>query len=543
MNRFIDMLRMQGGLLTKLPGAIVFIFAMVFMQATLATYASTSSAQLRIDSVRESLRLGNQYTIQGENEKAFRILNEAYELSKQLPDDKYRRDALNALATVYYNLGQYSLAEKYYKELLDIEELGGNDGDLAIALFNLAHAYASQQKYKDAEQLLERSRALDEKLGNVSGVAFSSKALGDNALAQNNTPLAKVYFTDSLAGFESVGNRLQIATMHIHLGDVARREKQYESAISHYKNAVPLLEYSRFTVILLRAYRGLAGAYSNTGNFESAYSIYNSYALLLQNYLEKQSSDDLERMRTRFETERLSDDNQRLELVNTQQQEKINADREIKMLQLAAIVLSVTVIALVLFFLHRGKRYANEMRGLATTDELTQLPNRRSIMSFARREWDSAQRSGRTFSCLMFDIDHFKLINDTYGHQIGDEVLVAVAKAVNSDRRKSDCVGRVGGEEFLLIASESSAETAAILADRVRRSVEELRFESAPDRVVTISIGVVEFQRQESLDELIQHADSALYEAKSNGRNQVVVCESESKLQADSVSDEVALVG
>ncbi len=427
--------------------------------------------------------------------------------------------------------------------MLDIEELGGNDGDLAIALFNLAHAYASQQKYKDAEQLLERSRALDEKLGNVRGVAFSSKALGDNALVQNNTPLAKVYFTDALAGFESVGNRLQIATMHIHLGDVARREKQYESAISHYKNAVPLLEYSRFTVILLRAYRGLADAYSNAGNFESAYSIYNSYALLLQNYLEKQSSDDLERMRTRFETERLSDDNQRLELVNAQQQEKIDADREIKLLQLAAIALSVTVIALVLFFLHRGKRYANEMRGLATTDELTQLPNRRSIMSFARREWDSAQRSGRTFSCLMFDIDHFKLINDTYGHQIGDEVLVAVAKAVNSDRRKSDCVGRVGGEEFLLIASESSAETAAILADRVRRSVEELRFESAPDRVVTISIGVVEFQRQESLDELIQHADSALYEAKSNGRNQVVVCESESKLQADSVSDEVALVG
>ena len=125
---------------------------------------------------------------------------------------------------------------------------------------------------------------------------------------------------------------------------------------------------------------------------------------------------------------------------------------------------------------------------------------------------------------MMIDIDHFKRINDNYGHQTGDDVLIEFTKTVSSLLRKSDMFGRIGGEEFCILLQNTSAEGAALFAQRVCKTVEDMKVQTG-DKVlhITVSIGMVTLTDEECIEDLIEKSDKALYQAKENGRNQVKV--------------------
>jgi len=168
------------------------------------------------------------------------------------------------------------------------------------------------------------------------------------------------------------------------------------------------------------------------------------------------------------------------------------------------------------------------VRRMAVTDPLTGLRNRRYLVRRIRDEVARAIRYGRPFSCVMFDIDHFKRVNDHWGHEAGDSVLMAVSAVAARHCRVQDVLGRWGGEEFLLLLPETGAEGACQLAERLRRAVEQTRFEhlsSAPS--FTASFGVATFggtpgSAAEIEHELLDRADQALYRAKESGRNRVL---------------------
>lgn len=156
---------------------------------------------------------------------------------------------------------------------------------------------------------------------------------------------------------------------------------------------------------------------------------------------------------------------------------------------------------------------------LSRTDKLTSLANRRRLEEVLHMESLRARRYGKSFSVIMFDIDHFKLINDSFGHQIGDMVLIELARKLGRGARETDIVGRWGGEEFLLVCPETPREVAMGMAERLRRSFDE---EELPHvGRVTASFGVGVFQPDDDLDHLLRRVDQALYRAKSNGRNRV----------------------
>lgn len=157
----------------------------------------------------------------------------------------------------------------------------------------------------------------------------------------------------------------------------------------------------------------------------------------------------------------------------------------------------------------------------ANTDPLTDTHNRRSMESILYREVEVAGRHGTPVSALLLDIDHFKRVNDTYGHEVGDAALVEVAKCIGSHLRISDQLARWGGEEFLVLAPQTNAEQAQVLAKRICEAVATLCIEVVGS--VTTSIGVAEWQRGQNTAELISTADKAMYEAKDHGRNQVIV--------------------
>ncbi|MUH00787.1 diguanylate cyclase [Scytonema sp. UIC 10036] len=173
--------------------------------------------------------------------------------------------------------------------------------------------------------------------------------------------------------------------------------------------------------------------------------------------------------------------------------------------------------------IEQGK-LVKQLEELAITDPLTGIWNRRYLYKQAEMEFQRAQRYHQAFSILMIDIDRFKRINDSYGHNVGDAALKALVPTVKSSLRKTDSFGRFGGEEFLLLLPETYFDTALAIAERIRKSVEKLIITAQEKMIsITVSIGVSSYKLGDpTVETIIQRADAALYQAKNQGRNLVI---------------------
>lgn len=162
-----------------------------------------------------------------------------------------------------------------------------------------------------------------------------------------------------------------------------------------------------------------------------------------------------------------------------------------------------------------------QLRVEARTDWLTQLSNRRGLEESLQLEMDRYQRSGHVFSIAMLDVDRFKTVNDRYGHAAGDEILRRIAAFAGHGRRSYDVLGRWGGDEFLSILPETSAEEAAVVAERMVHAVAMEKLEVRDSGAITLSAGVASASGAPTIDALVEHADQAMYVAKSLGGNRV----------------------
>lgn len=168
----------------------------------------------------------------------------------------------------------------------------------------------------------------------------------------------------------------------------------------------------------------------------------------------------------------------------------------------------------------------NELNLLAATDGLTGLQNARSLHERLSVEFETAKRYQSALTCLLLDIDDFKAINDAHGHPFGDFVLVTLGTVLQQCVRRVDTVGRLGGEEFLIILPRTSPEVAVPVADRIRRAVEQGPFSKEGVKApVTVSIGIACFPRDDIKDKssFLKAVDQALYSAKRSGKNKVVM--------------------
>ncbi len=184
-------------------------------------------------------------------------------------------------------------------------------------------------------------------------------------------------------------------------------------------------------------------------------------------------------------------------------------------------------------------RSANaKLKELAIRDELTGLTNRRHFMHLAANEWGRSVRYNRPMSLAIMDADHFKSINDTFGHFAGDQALIFLADHCKQQLREHDVMGRIGGEEFAILLPETPLDEACRVAERLRESVEQTPIRELPaakngggsllgkDHFLTVSIGVATMEGEETpLEKLLQQADKSLYEAKHSGRNCIRGCD------------------
>jgi diguanylate cyclase (GGDEF)-like protein len=180
----------------------------------------------------------------------------------------------------------------------------------------------------------------------------------------------------------------------------------------------------------------------------------------------------------------------------------------------------------ILFFSMTRERREEEQRGFAMSDPLTGLMNRRAFSDFSERM--NRRRSGlrRAMALLVLDLDHFKSINDRFGHDTGDRMLKCFAEIAETNVRPSDRLFRVGGEEFCFLLPETTIAEAKVVAERIRQSLELVSIDTALGRAeTTVSIGIAATDRDVPIDVLVAAADAALYEAKARGRNRIVTSE------------------
>lgn len=166
------------------------------------------------------------------------------------------------------------------------------------------------------------------------------------------------------------------------------------------------------------------------------------------------------------------------------------------------------------------KEVEDKLKRLATTDSLTQAYNRTLFDEIMGREMERVSRYGQTLSIIIFDLDNFKCVNDSFGHISGDKVLREMADIVRGNIRGVDYLVRWGGEEFLIILPETDLDGAAMLSERIRAVIQDHSFEGVG--TVTVSLGVTAVRAEDTVDTLIKRADEALYMAKGGGRNRVV---------------------
>lgn len=165
-----------------------------------------------------------------------------------------------------------------------------------------------------------------------------------------------------------------------------------------------------------------------------------------------------------------------------------------------------------------NKHLEEKLRKLSLTDPLTNVYNRRYFIEKLEEELDRIQRQGRgTFSIALLDIDHFKSINDCFGHHAGDFILIKLTETINNQIRKIDCLARWGGEEFIILFPHTKLEVATLLTEELRNNISKMDTSIASK--ITASIGVVEYCAGETVDSIIQRADNMMYEAKNAGRD------------------------
>lgn len=167
------------------------------------------------------------------------------------------------------------------------------------------------------------------------------------------------------------------------------------------------------------------------------------------------------------------------------------------------------------------KLMEEEIRRLSITDKLTQSFNRLKLDETLEHQFEWSKSYGFPFATILLDIDHFKLVNDTYGHQVGDRVLIELVEVLRDNVRDGDVVGRWGGEEFLIILPDTTLSDATVMAERLRQGVASHAFTTAGQ--VTISLGVAAFVTDNAPETIVSRADAALYQAKEKGRNRVEV--------------------
>ncbi len=426
------------------------------------------------------------------------------------------------IAIAYRRIGDWQQAERYFTRSVERME-DKQDWDRVITdLIQLGYLYDESGKPQKAKASFERAitvaRAHDEPLSEASaniGLATAQVSLGeyDAALAT----LAR-----AASGFEALQNHGGDDMLLLLTGQALAGKGQHLEAMDRYAQAQPLIEKDGNQRYLALLYQARAASQEALGNAAQALADYKRYSALQTSLQGKMRLEQSRLLEYEYEIRKREFENHRLRAEASTRKSQLQALERVRQWQTLALSLGVLLVAVLGALALRQRKRTRRLRTLAMTDPLTDVASRRAIEKIAERALAEAAQLQAPVSVLLLDLDHFKTINDRYGHAAGDEVLRATTQAWQAQLRGRDRLGRIGGEEFAVVCMDANREQALAIAGRLLAATRALQLPGIdPALHVRTSIGIAQARPGDTRASLFARADAALYRAKHEGRDRV----------------------
>ncbi len=427
------------------------------------------------------------------------------------------------LAHIYRYTGQNETAREIYNNLLATTVEEQNNSSLPLLYHAIAYTFKPKEESADALSWFQKGIDYAQKVDDKMALAHTHLAIGGVNAAIENWPRAIEHVNLTKRYAEQIGAHDLILRADLTLIEVEFATKPSEALLNKIKTLYAEFEHLGDMPAMIKVTQFQLKLLKKLRQFEEALAVADQLAELVKKRAEKNSVEATERMRATYQLERRVEENNRLREQHEIAAKELAAAREMRSLQFTVVILSLSLLIVISIWGYKQLRIRNTMQSLALTDELTKLANRRNIFSYADLNFAQSKTINQALSTIVFDVDHFKLVNDTHGHAGGDVVLQRIAQALLKVGRSQDRLGRTGGEEFMMVLPGANIDTATLVAERMRSVVEALSFDDiAPGFRVTISLGVSsKFARDHTFQDSVLRADNALYRAKRSGRNRV----------------------
>ena len=466
------------------------------MSFTNAMYAFQATKNLQMEAKCLS-SIGGVYEKSGDNATAYDYTSTALDKAYQTGDRLLEARLMNDIGYTHVIFQEYDKALSYLIPCIEYLEDSEDTLLLSYAKDSIAQAYFGMGHIEEALKNEKEAVELSREAGNWYGVASFLAYLSAIYNTKKEYEQALECVNDAQEIAEERGYEMEICNSHKYRAEIYIAMKEYPQALDEYKQGVVIAHRIHTHRLLYEMYQAMSNVCKQNNDFQGALEFYEKF-----HNAKEQALEEREKQERRYR-----------QVIDQAK----NARREADLLQVKNNQLENEI--------NERKQLQQKLEQLAKTDPLTQLLNRRSFFTQAALAYERARRYQKPFSLILFDVDHFKEINDSFGHQAGDQILAKISERLRSKTDQSDLVCRFGGEEFIILIHDADSKQAQAVAKEIKQELNRTIQTTDMPIQVSASFGISTFDPNEavSLDKLIERADDAMYHAKENGRNRITV--------------------
>jgi diguanylate cyclase (GGDEF)-like protein len=468
---------------------------------------------------------GSARSLLGEQAKALFDFLEAQHLYEVAGNATAAQSNLISIATIYRRLGEYDKAGDYLQQSMVVAQRKQDKQEQMVVNMQLGFLATERGDAAAAVAPLQQALALAQETGSRQSVGSALLALAESSNVRKR-------YAEALQDLERAASEFKAVSDKSNTGMLALQSAEAHAGLGQHELAAREFDVAEANVRHSNNMRYLAELYEERSKNQEALG--KPSAALADLKLKMKADAALARMAKtqittlmsyQFDTERRELENRKLAADRTLKEQQLAALERVRSWQRLAILLAGVLLVLMLWLAWRQWRQGRRLHRLAITDSLTGISNRRHIEHMLHMAVDEAGRTRRPLTVIMLDVDHFKRVNDSHGHPVGDQVLEQIVQACQGALRQFDRLGRMGGEEFLVVLPDTDLEGGLQVAERLRANVATARPTVGDIELqLSISLGIAELAHSDTGPaSLVRRADAALYHAKDNGRNRIEV--------------------
>jgi diguanylate cyclase (GGDEF)-like protein len=491
--------------------------AMALFQQAVAVAESSRDEEMLAEALYQR---GYLRGLQGELANGLADLRQSMALYEKLNLPQQMQTAVNSVAILYNRMGDYAYARRYFEASLRVQEAQGLTREVVVTRHNLGRVLENMEDWDAAQRAFETVLALSREIDYRRGEAYALRGLASVRNARGAHAEALALLERAARAQQATPDLRLRAQIQLQRGIALRGLKRIDAGIAELHKALQVFRQAESLAEIAATHGELARSLALAGDWRGAYEQQVKFKAATESLLRRQLDQRFATLRVEFDTESRIKENELLQRENAAVERALLQEQRATRLQGVVLALLVLLAGLLAALAWRHHRTSQQMRQLAMTDELTGLANRRHVLT---RLDALLAEPGRRCALLIADVDHFKSINDHHGHLVGDEILRAVAQSLQEAARDPVLLGRLGGEEFVLVLPDADEDAAHALAQRLLAQVRALdlsRWLGA--RQVSISVGLTASVAGDAAGQMLRRADSALYAAKAGGRDCVV---------------------